>query len=690
MKKIIYSALLLVIFAFQLKAQEADLSQKPEPLPKKEFTFPEYTVETLSNGIKVFVIEDHEQPTVALRLLIPGGNSADTKPGVSDFMASLLTKGAAGMSALDIAQKLDGIGASVSASAGADFSSVYASTLTKHLPLVLDLYSKIILQPEFYSEEFEKLVPQFIANVKDEKSRPSSLAAALTRKVIYGENHPYAQKTTEESIKNIKLNDLKDYYKTYFVPNNATIAVIGDVSPKDIVAKLESAFASWKPVERAPKTVVSDAKPMPRGVYFIERPGSVQSTISVSTVAVPYMDDQYETLKLASQIMGAGFAGRLFRTLRETYSYTYTPYGYLTSSKFANRFVAGADVRNNVTDSAITVILDQLKLLSTETPKDEELDLIKNYTVGHYLMSFENTNFVASLIQDADFQEKPMRVVKAYPEKVMRTSAHEIMRVANTYMNPNQAYIVVVGDPSVKEKIEKFGPVFVYNTDIQPAAEEKLKKVSMTPQELLNKYAKAIGGADNLAKINTIVTTGNASLNVQGQSLSGNFKIIEQQPNKQYSMMDMTMFKQEEWINGIKAWNKQSGLVEYEGDELKEKLIEAQLFKYTKLDKLGYSLNILGQGDKYIIMEAVSPSGKQNKFFFNKDNYLIEKVEQVETLPQGPISIITYFKDYRKVQDYKVPFVTTVESPMFTLTMNSENVELNTPVEPSVFEPAAK
>ncbi|MFP4529343.1 MAG: M16 family metallopeptidase, partial [Candidatus Kapaibacterium sp.] len=439
MKNIARLLIIMFVAVVPLAAQGLDVTKKPEPIDKKEFVFPEYNSVMLENGMRAYFIKDDEQPTFVMRVLIPGGSSIEgEKTGLADITTGLMTKGAAGMSAFEIARKLDGVGASLSVSAGGDYVQIVVSCLKKHVPLVLETMNDVLTKPEFPQDEFDKLVKQMIAGIQYEKSEPGAVSTKLAKKTIYGEDHPYAQHATEKSIKSITIDDVKDYYNKYIVPNYATVAVIGDIDPADIKPEIEKALAGWNKGKDY-EIEIPKANPMPKGVYFISRPASVQSVVSYNTAGVGFAHPDYETLDMAASVIGAGFAGRLFRTLREKYSYTYTPFGYLTSSKYTNRFSCGADVRNSVTDSALNVIFNQINDLAQNGPADDELMRVKNYTIGSYLMNFESSEFIASLVQDADFYGIPIGKVKNYPDRAGKITAREIRKAAAKYLSPADA-----------------------------------------------------------------------------------------------------------------------------------------------------------------------------------------------------------------------------------------------------------
>jgi predicted Zn-dependent peptidase len=691
MKKQILLTLILTLFIkFMATSEEKiDITQKPEPLAEKEFVFPKYSETNLKNGVKVFLVEDHEQPTFAFRILIPGGSAYDgDKPGLAELTAEMLTKGAGKLTALQIAQKLDGVGANLSVSASPEYFLVSGNCIIKHIPLLLDVLSDVLLRPTFPKEELDKLKPRVIAGIRNEKSRGSVIANALTKKIVYGEKHPYGIRKTEESVSNITIDDISEFYQKYFKPDWASLVITGDVSLQEIIPLFDKALANWKKGNIPPLTF-PPTSPSPLGVYFVKRPASVQSSIILSTPTVEIKNPDYETLDLAASVIGSGFAGRLFRTLRETYSYTYTPFGYQTSSKFANRFACGAEVRNAVTDSAIDVIKEQLYLLATEPPSEEELNRIKKVEIGHYLMSFENTDFIASLIQNAYFNGIPLAELKDYPKRVQNMTPYDIQKVAKKYMHPDKAYIVVVGNPDVKSKLEKFGKIFEYDIDLNPVSGEKAKmeKVSLDPDELIEKYLDARGGKTFLENLQSYSLEGKASLSFQGQVANGTVTQKIKSPTKKYQKIDFGMFQSELWVNQNEAWSKVQGPVEkLEPKEFDKALFDIAINK--EIDKLGknFQINILGKQGGQILVKFTTPSGFEATTYFNASNYLIEKIESTEDTPQGPIPVTTTFEKWEKIDNYYFPMLVKTTNPMFD--MEVENAyQLNVPFDDNTFTP---
>ncbi len=688
MKKIFGFLILFSVVMTNLNAQ-IDRSVRPEPLPEKEFQFPNHTTHKLKNGLRVFVIEDKEQPTVAFRLLIPGGTSMDGNlPGTAELTAGLLTKGAGKMKALDIAKTIDGIGASISARANGDAIIVSASGLKKHNKTILDVFKNVVVKPTFPKDELEKLTEQMIAGLQYEKSQPEQIGQTLARKVIYGDAHPYALKANENSLQKISVIEVQNYYNTYFIPNNATLAVIGDVSAKEIIPELEKAFSDWKQ-GNAPKINIPEPKPQPLGVYFIQRPASEQTTLIVTNLAVPYKHNDYITLDMASKIIGSGFGGRLFRTLREKYSFTYTPWGYLTTSKYVNRFACGADVNSEKTDSSLNVIFEQISSLAEDSPTNDELNRMKRFVIGQYKLSFENSDFIASLIQEADFMGISLDQYRNYTKIIEDITPNNIKYVAHQYLNPQKSRIIVVGDPSIRPLLEKFGTVFDYNVDLEPLSgpNAKLDEVSLSSKELMGRHRRALGG-DAIENVQSIKKIAKSKINLGGQIIDGEITQYIKSPNKMYMKLDMQMMQQEIWIDGnegyVNAFGETSKL---EGVMLEQLIFEATPFATCKLLDMGYKVEIKGRKNGEIIAVVTSPNNIQSTFYFDENTYLVNKYETVEQGPQGPTPLTVKFSNWSSINGVKFP--ARVENISSIITMiNDYNYELNVPFDDKLFKPS--
>ncbi len=671
-------------------AQPVDWSKPPEPLPVKEFRFPDYTETQLPNGLKVFIIRDHEQPTVTLRLQVNAGDAYDEIAGVAYVTAQMLTKGAGKWSAQQIAAALDSVGASLDASSSGDFSSVTATTLKKHLRLVLQLFADVVQRPTFPEEELRKLRPQLIAEVRQERARPSILAQAMARKVVYGEEHPYAQRRTEQSIERIQVGDLRRFHERYYRPQNASLAIVGDVTPEEILPLVRQAFGNWKQ-GKAPAPAPPDIpppKPMPNGIYFIARPGSVQSSIVVSAATVPYAHPEYEVLEVLAELLGSPFGGRLFRSLRETYAYTYAPFAFQTEARVINRIALGADVRTVVTDSALLVIRREVEQIAQYPPSEEELNRIKQAMVGSYLRSFERPEFIASLLQRADLYGLTKDHLRLYPNRIAAISPWQVRDAAERYLQQMALRTVVVGDPQVLPKLQALGKVYEYTQELQPAP--VYQPVSLSVEELLQRYLAAVGGKEAVEALRTLRQEAKVHLQVRDLSIEGTLERLWKAPNRTASRLVTPYFQQRSWSDGSAVWVEVSGVRhEVSERERQKELLQAHPFYVAFLPKLGFTCEVLGKKGEHLVLKAQAPYGGEHLYYFNANSYLLERAEKLEPSPQGDQSVTEMYGEYISLNGLRFPKTVRIETPWATLQLENA-YQLNPELPDEVFRPPSE
>lgn len=468
----------LLILAFILHPSafilaDVDRTQPPKPGPEPKAPFPDFKDDVLPNGLKIFVVEDHRQPTVTLRLLVKAGDAADaTRPGLADTTASMLNRGTKKRSAEQFAKETDFLGASVEAGSGPDATTVTAEGLTKDLPKLLDLFTDAALHPVFPVEELAKQQRQAISALEESKQRPGTLAARLRGKLLYGSNHPYGAFPTEESLGGLTREDLVKFHAQYFSPDNATLAVVGDFKTAEILPQVEKAFADW-PVSQSDTqrdVVFPDPPRLPDTltVNLVDRPGSVQSNILVCGRGVPRNNPDVPEIGVLNSILGGGFSGRLFQNLRERHGYTYGSSSGFSMNRVTGIFSASAEVRNAVTVPAIEEILNEVRRIDAEPVPDPELGMQRQYLAGNYLLSLESPGVVASRVQEIDLYKLPVDYFKTYASRVSRVSAEKIKELAGKYIHPDGLTVIVVGEAKdVKGPLEKLGPVTVYDTDLK-------------------------------------------------------------------------------------------------------------------------------------------------------------------------------------------------------------------------------
>jgi predicted Zn-dependent peptidase len=638
---------------------QIDLSQKPKPGPVRTFEFPKYTEAKLKNGLKVFIVEDAEQPTVSLRLQTRPGDNADQKPGTASMVAELMRKGAGERNALEIAETLNGVGSDISLSSSGPTMTASMSSLVKHLPTMLEVLSDIIIRPTFPEEEFEKLIPQFVAGVRSQKAQANIRSSdgpmqQLARRVIYGKDHVFARFATEESIQDITIEDVRDFHAMYVKPGSASLVVVGDVKKATLMPLLEKTLGQWD-AGTSPEINISGSKPMKEGVYFVERPASTQSAVILTANGVPRSHPDYDIYDMISNVLGFGFNSRLYNTLRETYSYTYSPGAVLTGAKEANRFYCGANVRNSVTDSTIIVMKDEVRKLREEVMAEEELTATKRKVVGSYLMSLENSSIIGFYLQASELYGIPMDYYKNTPQRLMAITPQQIQATANKYLTPEKLSVVLIGSPGEKPNLEKFGEVYSFDADLKPI--EAIEKISMTSGELMTKHIEALGGQGAIDGITSLEVKTDISIPVGGGRTVKGVATTKMKEGKMYSVMESPVANSKEWTDGTRAWGEKRGAPteELKENEMESAILKAQPFLLPGAKKLGYNISILGKKEGKIIVILRSPLGVEQTVMLDPETMLIHKVESLQVSAQGNTSISTLYGDYDEIKGAQMP-----------------------------------
>jgi predicted Zn-dependent peptidase len=370
---------------------------------------------------------------------------------------------------MKFALESDSIGARVEASSGADAISVSAGGLTKYTDKLLDLLVDATLHPLFPAEQFAKEQKKALSALAAEKQQPEALAGKLASRVVYGAEHPYGRYRTEESVAAITRDDLVKYHDTWFAPNNATLAIVGDVQPDDILARVEKVFAAWQKKDVPTPTFPAVPKVTGLTIHLVDRPGSVQSNIVITNPGPARSASDLPELNVMNATLGGGFSGRLFQNLREKHGWTYGAYSAFNMQKLAGDFSANAETRNEVTSPAIEETLKEIKRLQDEPVPAPELELQREYNVGNYLLSLENAGRTAQRVQDIELYGLEPDFYKRYAKRMASTTAEQVQAIAQKYLSTENVALVVVGEAKqVQPALEKIGKVVLYDLELKP------------------------------------------------------------------------------------------------------------------------------------------------------------------------------------------------------------------------------
>lgn len=454
-------SLLLWGTSMSIQAQPSiDRTVRPQPQPVPRLDLPDIQKTTLKNGLKVWLVEQRELPVVALNLVIQSGSAMDpaNKPGVASMTADVLDEGTATRDALEIADALEFVGADLAVRSSFDGTFVSLSCLTKHLPVALEIYADVLVNPTFPQKEFDRLKEQRLTSLLQQKDRPPTIASLAFNKILYGNAHPYGNDPSGDdvSVRSQTREDLVEFYTTHYRPNNATLIVVGDISLKEITRTLEKAFASWKAAPVPAITFPSPVPPDARRVYLIDKPAAAQSEVRIGFPAAARNTPDFFPLVVLNRILGGQFASRLNMNLRERHGYSYGVRSAFAFNKQPGPFVASGGVVTAKTDSSLIEFMYEIDLMFSSGATPEELDFVKKGLAGSFALTFETASQIASAMQNLVLYSLPDDYYETYLQKIDGVTLEEVQQVAKKYLNSSTMAVVVVGDLSViKEGVEK-------------------------------------------------------------------------------------------------------------------------------------------------------------------------------------------------------------------------------------------
>ena len=424
----------------------------------------------LANGLTVLVLEQHKLPTVAFTLWVETGALADPKdlPGLAKATAEMLREGTAHRSSAQLASDVDGLGASLGASAdfGADTSTISASGLSESVDRLLELMSDVVLNPTFPPDEFSIYQKRQLAQVEQMRSRSAFLAQERLHQVLYGDFAAAVVTATPQSLKTMSPAQLKDFHDRYYVPNNALLGVVGDVQFDQVVSLIQKHFGAWKSHPVAPPDLGKISPPAASKVTLVDRPDSVQTNILAGEIALRRADPDFIPLTVMNRVVGGGASARLFLNLREKHGYTYGAYSSFTSDIYPGVWRANTEVRNAVTDGSLHELMEEFKRIRTEPVPETELAEARGAIVASFALSLEQPSTLLNFWMTADYYRLPQDYWDRYPEQVAKVSSEVVQRAAKKYVDLDHLQIVCVGDgKQIKEALKKYGPLEVYDAD---------------------------------------------------------------------------------------------------------------------------------------------------------------------------------------------------------------------------------
>ncbi|NNE75523.1 MAG: insulinase family protein [Pricia sp.] len=640
---------------------QIDRSQQPKPGPAPEINLKEPNTFKLDNGLKVMVVENHKLPRVSIQLSIDNPPILEgKKAGVSSLTGSLLGKGSKSISKEDFNEEVDFLGASINFNS----QSAYASSLSKYFPRILKMMADAAIHPNFIQEEFEAEKAKLLTNIKNQENDVSAVATRVQLALTYGKDHPYGEITSEETVNNINLDDVKEFYSDYFVPANAYLIIIGDVEFEKTKKLVTEAFTPWTKAAPPSLSYSEPTDTQYTQINFVDMPNAVQSEVSVQNVVELKMkDEDYLSALIANQILGGGFNSRLFLNLREDKGYTYGSYSSIRNNKYVPvRFNAFAQVRNQVTDSSVVQILREIDSIIKVPVTEEELKNTKAKYIGQFVRALENPQTIANYAYNIETEDLSEDFYTTYLERINDISIEDVHNAAKKYFTTDKARIVVVGKGSeVLENLKKITfdgkavPIQYFDKNAVPV--DKPNYNAKLPEgigvnDVLNKYLEAIGGKEKLEGVESYVMLAEAEM--QGMKLNLEMKkTINDQFMQDLKVGGNSMSKQV--LNGDSGYVIMQGqkkeFNEEELEKVKKESVPFPELEYLNSDVTLEGMDIVDGKQAY----KVKVTDEKSIFYDMETGLKLQEINVAEMGGQEVTSTVN-FTDYREVSGILFPF----------------------------------
>jgi len=443
---------------------EAFRRQMPPPLELRPLNLPEPFEAKLANGLELVLIEDKRLPLISFRLAFRSGDANDPMPlpGLSDMLSHLLTEGTDTRTSRQLAEETERLGAMLSVGSTSDLTTVAASGLSGFADEILELLADVSLRATFPQNEVDLARENTQQMLIQQRAQPTFLASERMAQVMFGD-HPYSRVSpTSEMLDALTRNDLLSFRDSIFIPNNAVLIAIGYFEHDSLRGRIEKLFGGWESAAPARPEFPALPQRNARTIYLVDRPGSAQSNIVIANKDITRTSPDYFPMLLMHTILGANASSRLFMNLREHKGYTYGAYSNLDARRLAGTFRATAEVRTSVTGASLQEFFYELERISNDKASDEEITNAKSYLTGVFPIRIETQDGLIDQLVNIKMFDLPDDYLKTYRDQVNAVTTDDIQRVAQRYVTPDKAAIVIVGDAA-----EVTGQVKPYSEDIE-------------------------------------------------------------------------------------------------------------------------------------------------------------------------------------------------------------------------------
>jgi zinc protease len=633
--------------------------------PLREVKIPEIATSALPNGMKLYLLENHELPLIGGFALVRTGNLFDPadKVGLADLTGEVMrTGGTREKSGDDIDVQLENIAASVETGIGETSATASFSCLRDNIDEVLQVFKAVLTEPEFRQDKVDLAKTQSRSALARRNDNASSIASREFSSIVYGRDNPYGWQTEYEHVDRITRDDMVAFHKRYFFPANTILAVQGDFSAPEMKARVEKLFAGWTVrQETVPAFPAVGAKAAP-GVFLASKEDVNQTFFRVGHLNGLLKDKDYPALEVMADILGGGFSSRLFRKVRTELGYAYNV-GANWGANYNHPGVFGVSgsTKSESTTATIETILKEIERMKTEEVTDQELKTAKETVLNSFVFNFDQPGKTLNRLLLYEYHGYPKDFIFQYQKAVEAVSKADILAAAKKHLSPQQLSIVAVGKPS------DFGrPLTALNLPVTPIELEPKKEAAKADgaslakgKELLQRAQQAVGGIEKLASLNDFTMAADVDVQTPAMKVTQVNRWLK--PSHVRQEQELPFGKLLAYYDGKIGWMATPQGTQPMPEPIVRQVRGALLRSMPLLlqsDRIpGRQVNLVGEG----LIEVTDANGESVRLKVNEKTGLPEKmIYQSEQMSGPPATLEDTYDDWQETDGIKQPRKVTI------------------------------
>ena len=662
----------------------------------------------LSNGMVLYLLEDHELPVFDISGLVRTGTIYDSsdKVGLASIFASVLRTGGTISQEPDaLNEELESMAASVEVGMSPEYGSVSLSTMAEDIEKGLEIFADVLRNPAFREDKLELRKQQAIEAIRRRNDDPIQLAWRNFSEILYGKDHPFGWYAEIEHVESITVDDLKAFHAKYYHPNNMMLAITGDFDTNTLIAQLEKVFEGWERAEiNFPVILAVDNNPKP-SVNHISK-DLPQTTMLIGHFGIKRTPDfpDFFALRVMNEILGeGGFTSRLMKEVREKHGLAYMVGSLMQTSLYSNpgEWFAYCQPGSEKTAEAISLIINIVRDLRKTPVTDDELQRTKDSLINSFVFGFESSSQIAFQQMVLDYRGFAPDFLETFTDNIAKVTVEDVQEVAKKHLHPDALTIVTVGNQDNFDRpLSEFGEVNeIKIKQPEPPPAEPIPEVNETDvvkaKEILAAAVEAHGGIEKLQSVKNLVLAGRSTANSPEGPIDIEGTTYYVYPDKFRQDIKIPIGEVSYVFDGSSAFAvTPAGLQPLPPDAIntiKDTIFRQIIWLLTNLTQNDISIQYAGTedvlGKPANVLLVKQPSGEMLKLFISEETSYIVKMGYRET-EQGVIrNLETFFDDYRDVDGIKIAYhiLQNVEGKLFT-EGRVNRVKLNEEIDESLFQ----